>query len=521
MIYNPELGISNFSKDNYTAIIEEKKHSLGNITINDIDLNNLEIGFYRYNTTYPLIWDDYNSGELTMNQISMKFIETTTPAIVDNLDDSIEDRRKVTVKLNESLSVEYNNPIQGYLIYHSRLSPCRLIQFFVDNSTDVVELDSESDFSIDSDDFIIFDYDHFFRKWSTSNFTMHLIWEYDITIEDWELSQNPGESLLIQEKIQNYTVEFNYFFMLTGKKYNQSFTEPKIFADNIDVAFTVNLPDRNSLDNHILELDNELVNINDHLNANKTISVYLTNDFSPEQSNFSLNFTSLFIFEFVNPVGKTWAIDRLVEGRIVRERIYFPSLLHGPQHIYLKNLWFYEPTIYFEQIISNTSLFGRNVAHYFLNATITGKEGIKVKVPFLISGETCPFILKYASSQSLRVVVTDNIKMPLVGADVEIFYFGQKYGTYISADNSQPIAPGKTNENGEIILNDVPYGNYTIRVYQNGRFLKESIVSTHNEINYIYTYYPHFPLWIIIFGLLNIIILFFGAISYLKYKKTR
>ncbi len=519
-IYNPELEISKFSKEDYKAILNEEKQALGNITINDINFNELE-GFSIYNTSYPLIWEDYKSGALSITQFEMQFLNTSEPAIVDNLNENIEDNNIIKVNLNESLIVELNSPTLGYLIYHSRLFPCRLLQFFVDNGTNVFELNNETDYSIDNDDFIVFNYEDFFKNWPTSEFKMYLIWEYEVSIDNWRLNQNQSNDLVIQEQIQNFTVEYHYYFVLTGKKYNLSISDPIIFADNIDVALTVELPDRYLLSDHILELNNESININDYLNSNKTIDISLVEHFSADRSTFSLNFTALFTFQFIKPLRETWAIDRLVEERNIRERIYFPSLIQGPQHIYLKNLSFYEPTIYFEQVIKNSSLFDRNSPYFYLNTSLTGKVGILVKVPYLVVGETCPFILKYISTQTLRLVITDNIKMPLVGAYVEVYYYGQRYGTYISTEWVQPIAPGTTNENGQIILNLIPYGNYTIRVYQNGIFLTESTASTYNEYNYIYTSYPHFPLWIIIFGSTNGLILIFGVIFYLKNKKLR
>jgi len=521
LIYDPGIEISKFSKEDYKAILNEEKQALGNITINDINFNGLDEGFSIENTSYPLIWEDYISGALSITRIKMQFLNTSEPAIVDNLNENIEDNNIIKVNLNESLMVELNSPTLGYLIYHSRLFPCRLLQFYVDNGTNIFELNNETDYSIDNDDFIVFNYEDFFKNWPTSEFKMYFIWEYELSIDNWGLHQNQSNDLKIQEQIQNFTVEYHYYFILTGEKYNLSISDPIILADNIDIALHVDLPDRYLLSDHILELNNEIININDYLNSNKTIDISLAEHFSADQSKFSLNFTTLFTFQFIKPLRETWAIDRLVEKRDIRERIYFPSLIQGPQHIYLKNLSFYEPTIYFEQIIKNSSLFNRNSPYFYLNTSLTGKVGILVKVPYLVVGETCPFILKYISTQTLRLVITDNIKMPLVGAYVEIYYYGQKYGTYISTEWVQPIAPGTTNENGQIILNAIPHGNYTIRVYQNGIFLTESTASTYNEFNYIYTSYPHFPLWIIIFGSINGLILIFGVIFYLKNKKLR
>lgn len=523
VLYDPNPKISDFSKDDFNAILTEEKHGLGNISIYDIDFSDLEMGFITYNETYPLIWEDYISKDLNITQLNMQFNETIDPAIVDNLNENITDSNSITVKLNESLFVEYNDLTEGYLIYLPRLVPCDLLQFSVNNGTDNFELIEETDYTVDKDNFIVFSYESYFNISVTTNFTMYLIWEYTLELNVWSLSQIIGNDLIIEEEEQDFTTDFNYYFILTGKEYNESILIPSepIFADNIDIALTINHPDKDLFTNHILELNNEIVDIAGHLNPDDTIDVSLADHFSGELSEFSLNFTLQFTFKFIEPVGETWAIDRLVEMNNIRQRIYFASIINGPQHIYFKYLSFYEPTIYVDQILSNTSLFERDFAYFFLNTTLTGRYGIKVSVPYLIVGETCPFIIKYKPTQTLRVVVLDNIKMPLVGADVKVYYFNQEYGTYISKDKVQPISPGKTDENGEIVLLHVPAGDYKIEVYYNGLLLKESTCSTYNYRNYIKTNYPHFPIWIIIFGIINGIILIFGLIFYSKYKKMR
>ncbi len=514
-----DLKLHDFTKDDYNPIIDEEKHGLGNIIINDIDFSELEMGFFVYNTTYPNIWTYISSGALNITRLNFTFIETMENAVIDNLNENVEDNNKIKVKLNESIFVEHDGSTEGYLIYHTRLFSCNLSSFFVNNGT-ISELNIETDYDIDNNDFIVFSFKDYFGNGVASNFTMYLIWEYELIIDEWELSQDPEINLLIENRVQNFTVNFDYSFVLKGQKYNQSILE-EVFADNIYISFTVNLPDKDLLSNHILELNNELVNIIDHLNLNKTIDIFLDDKFSGNENTFFLGFSTNFTIEFVNPLEETWAIDRLIAERNIHERIYFPSLIDGPQHIYLKYISLYEQTIYFDQVIDIYSLFEREILYSELNSTETGLYGLNTTIPYLILGETCPFTIQYIADQKLKIVITDIIKMPIVGAKIEFYYFGQRYGTYISKDRAQPIPAENTNENGETTLNEIPHGNYTIRIYKNGLFLKESIVSTFKDINYIQTNYPHYPLWILIFSLINGIILLVGLIIYLKSKKTR
>ncbi|MFW9896559.1 MAG: hypothetical protein ACFFD7_12205, partial [Candidatus Thorarchaeota archaeon] len=132
---------------------------------------------------------------------------------------------------------------------------------------------------------------------------------------------------------------------------------------------------------------------------------------------------------------------------------------------------------------------------------------------------TCPFSIFYRSTESLNIIVTDSIKMPLVGTKVEILHFGAIYGTYISNKTVQPIDPGRTNGNGQILLYDLPRGNYTIKVIWQGNVVKEEMVTTDKSINYIFTNVFHFPLWILVFGAVSGMLLLMGVIIYLKYNK--
>ncbi len=519
--YNPQLKVNNISKEDFSEILTEEKQSLGNITVNDLYLDEVEIGFLMYNNTYPLVGEDYASGALTMTRNSLYFIETLKPAIQDNLNQEIIDSNRIEVKLNESFEITYNNPQAGYLLYLPRLRPNKILEVYVDDGTNIIELVNETDFTIDERDFLVFNYQDFFHKGPNYNFEIYIIWQYQLVVQDWRIIQYSDQNLRIRNNEEDFTVKFNYYFRLLGRKFGETIKDDRVIVDNIDAALRMNLPDMNLLDYQSFLINNETVNVNDHVNLDNSIDIYLLDYFTTNQSWVSLNFTADFTFKFYNSVEKSWAIDRLSYGADIRERIYLPSIIGGPNHIYVQDLYIYDYTIFIQQILSTSSLFKRDVDYYFLNSSIVGREGIEIRIPYMVVGEICPCIIRYSPTQNLRLVITDNIKMPLVGASVDILYYGKEYGTYISNDSVQPIAIASTNEHGEIILNNVPYGNYTIRVYYNGIFLKEQVVSTKNSINYIYTNYPHFPIWLIIFGGINGIILLVGILLYLINKNKR
>jgi hypothetical protein len=519
-IQEKDLNINDFTKDNYTEILTTPKHGLGNITIDDINFNTLPPGFLNQNVYHPLIIDDLISGALTINVISMEFINSTSPAIIDNLDPDITDDVTTRVTLNETVHVEYDNSTAKYLIYKSRFAQISLLDFYVNNGTVINKLTENIDYTIDGRQYIVFYYEEYFQEGNNDSFDMYIVWEKVIPFGDWKIEQLQNQNLEIIEAEQEIVAEFQYSFYLIARFYIEESIDP-IPIDFWDVAFTVNPLDKEKFNDHELMLKGSEVNIGTHLNPDKSIKVLLSDQFTPNNSTFSLNFTCTYSLKFEEPVGYSWAIDRLIAQREIREKIYFSTLVSGPEHIYLKNVEFFEPSLYVEEVLDTYSLFNRDVLFGDANASGSNRLGINVTIPFLFVSETCPFSIKYSTFHKLKIAITDNIKMPLVGADIEVFHFGVKYGTYISNTTSQPIIPTKSDGNGLIILYNVPRGNYTVRVYWRGKFVKEASVSTYKEINYVSTNVVHFPLWILIFGGINGIILILGVIFYLRYKKLR
>ncbi|MFX0180355.1 MAG: carboxypeptidase-like regulatory domain-containing protein [Candidatus Hodarchaeota archaeon] len=525
------IHTQDFSEDDYIPIIEDDKQALGNITITRFDFD--EVGFFNNTEKYPDLDDDFISGALNITFLGINFTETKNIAQIDNLDNNGVDSRKITVVLNESLFVKYNTSIpnsEGYLIYGPRLYPCKLIQLrILSNGTGYVKEVPEANYSIDSSNFLKFVFNKNFIK-TSHNFSMYLIWEYNLTIGDWVLFQHPEDRILITQEEQVVNALFHYDFSVIGSKFATNSLTSKVNADNLDFSLHVNPPDKELLENYSLEINN--ITIDDFVNIDNSINISTTGN----QESINLNFTTSYTIKFINPVEKSWAIDRLVKHRNVRERIYFPSLIDGPKHIILKYLMIYEKTIILDQVIQNSSLFERKVSYYDLNLTQLQEEfresliftrnaikmqGLKIILPYLIVGETNPVMFKYNANNVLLIKITDSINMPLVGVDLILYYYQKRYGTYISNDLIQPMAPVSTNENGEAVIRNLPNGNYTVMIYEDDRLIKESIVNTYQRFNYIVSDELHFPLVIMIFGAISGLFILLGVILYIQYKKRQ
>lgn len=527
--FNENLLMTNaFSKEDYEPIIENDKLSYGNITIVDLDFN--EAGITNDSQNYGSLDDDFASGALKINYNVTKFIKTVNVAQIDNLNTSIEDSNIITILLNETITVEYNKslaPLDGFLIYGCRLTPCTLDKLLFLNTTGPSVDEISSDFyNTDSNDYLIFNYDDYFIE-DYKKFELYLLWEYEITIDDWILEQNQ-EQIFINNEIQTIDALFKYNFTVSRYKISSNISEGMTNATNLNLYLRLSPADMKDLYDHSLKVGENM--ISDYLNGDNSINITIVSDLNKVYLNFTANFT----IQFIDPIETSWAIDRLVSLRNIRERIYFPSLIEGPQHYVLSNLYIYEKTITVDQVISNMSLFERNVQYYDINVSeveeelrnsliITRnsikKKGLKIFVPFLIKGEINPFIIKYEANNDLKVIIADNIYMPLSGITAEFYYYGKPYGTYISNEKIQPLSPIISDENGEVNLNGVPNGNYTLKLYRGNQLLMETVVSTFNAVNYIATEIIHFPLWIMIFGLINGTFILIGLIVYHKYKK--
>ena len=524
-----DLNTSLFSEDDYVPILDNPLQGLGNISINKFTFN--QEGFYNDSGFYPALVDDLSSGALNVSYLSTIYIENIKIAEFNNLDESIPQSDIITVMLNESISVQYNSSIansEGYLIYNPILFPRNLKQIFVQNQSDpdIVEL-TEDDYSLDASSYLIFNYQNYFKT-NFHNFSMYFIFEYDLTPQGWELSQVSEETLTITQQEQSFTPAFYYNFTLTGTKFTGNRTTPTTLADNLVIELIIDPLDKNLFYDHTLTINDQ--NIIDFLEQDNKINVTI----SADAKLFSLEFKANFTLRFEDPIDYSWAIDRLIGDRDIRQRIYFPSLIDGPEHIFLKDITLIENTIISDQVIENSSLFNRPINFFDVIVFVTQetienslvftenavkRKGLKLIVPYLIVGETNPCSVNYYATNDLKIIITDNIRMPLPGYRVELIYFGKKYGTYISNDFIQPMTKTYSDENGVILIENVPNGNYTVRIYQGNTQVSESLINTFREVNYLVTDIIHFPFWILIFGGISGILFLIGLVFYFNNLK--
>jgi len=513
------LKINAFSKDDYSSILQEEKSGLGEISL-------LNISFHEKGLDNSSQFNELDKDigtDLNITYLGTSFVETIVNASRDYLKEGYINNNAVQIKLNETLLVDFDNTtseegLAGFLVYLPRLTSIEILEIYVGGA-----VLTEDEYSIVENGFLKFDYFDYFDSPEDGQFSMDIIYSYDLTLINWKIDQLNIDDLVANQSIQNFTAKYAYNFLLKGNKFSGNLPTTEIEADNLYVNLLVSPFDHQLLNNFSLALNSEQIeNIENYQVSYGKFNISLTHSFSANSSIFHLNFTSNFIIAFQDPVSQSWAIDRLVNGNNIRERIYFPQILEGPEHLLLK-FTFYEETIEDEQIKEISSQFNRIVYHLSISEIEEPyiNQGILVYTPSLILGEYgCPFTIRYEATNDLRIIITDNINMPLWNLDVQIFYYNKVYGTYISNNFTQPVAPLIANENGEIILRYLPNGEYKIDIFQRGIKIKSVNINTEQETHYISTNVIHFPSVILSFGLISIIILLIGFFIYLRNKKV-
>jgi len=514
------INSNSLSEEQFSSVLVEEKNGLGTISIQNISYYKKGFTNYTSQVKYKRLNDDISNETLNITYLGTQFNKTLLNATRDYLKDSFIDQNKTSIRINESLQISFDNNtdedgLAGYLIYLPRLTPIEIDKIYVNES----KLNS-SDYAIkeiNNRPFIYFNYFNYFGLSPTGTFSMDLIFSYNLTLKNWEANQINYEDIVVSNKMQNISADYTYTFKIEGNHYSgDTPDEGKSTASDLIVNLKIIPFDRNQLSYTEIQLDeNPVSDINDYILEN-IIYINLSDSFRANNSEFSLSFTTEFKIKFYEAVYKTWAIDRLVDNLYIRERIYFPSVIEGPSRL-IVIISFFDPTISDEQILDSYTQFGRS-----LTQIVSENVGIKIISPVLIKGELgCPLAIKYQATNNFQIIIRDNFDVPLSGLKIRLFYNNRPYGTYISNNRIQPIAPLTTNQNGEINLAFLPNGIYTIAIYKNDKLEAVKLLNTYQPVYDFKTEIPHIPIVVIIFGSISILIICIGIIFYLRnYKEN-
>ena len=105
------LNMNSLTKDNFTQILPSNKHSLGNITLDDISYLAHISGLFNENVYHPLVTEDFSSFSLMALTTYTNFIEAKSPASINYIDDERITDNFAVYTFNETLKVWYNKII--------------------------------------------------------------------------------------------------------------------------------------------------------------------------------------------------------------------------------------------------------------------------------------------------------------------------------------------------------------------------------------------------------------------------
>ena len=208
-------------------------------------------------------------------------------------------------------------------------------------------------------------------------------------------------------------------------------------------------------------------------------------------TDISATFRTNFTIEVISGGNGSWYQDRLIEGLSIRQRDYKIRVIEGPPTLMLRYFWINETTIPYPDLRGGgflpKSQLGRPIATRNMNmstprnpnviednSTINETkfvDGISfiggndtVGYYYISKGEVDIISVSYYAKYFLTAIITDKIATPLASYTVIPYYQGVQYGPVMRREGGVGYPNLVTDRNGQISINYVPYGNYSLQI---------------------------------------------------------
>jgi hypothetical protein len=518
---------SNSSSYQVNKIIDSNINSIGEVKVVSLDINNEPDFFFGY---------DYEN--ISFTHETPDFIGTVTNANDDRTQFIAGSRRSdIRVRINETVEWVYNDSVAAYDVgFKPYIQPAILNRMFLNgtllNSTDYY-------LSLNNSQGFYYNFENLFT--ANANGTFILTYEYECDIPITGLNcYTPGPEQYIIDHTQNLTQRFNY---------NITFGE---LGNSLDVTakFNVTLPNYDRLFNTVIdEFDNGTLQSWEYTNHKNQIS--LVANLSSEKK-MGLHFDTNFTVQILEAISSYWSEDRLVDSTSVRERDIKLRVSDGPADLILSYIWLNETEVFFDDLVKSSNIrsaLGRPVYAQDMNVSVESiynydpieeneedEEEDEVVVQYtdgtkllglagesryyIATNETDIITIRYSAPRTLSIVVTDNINVPLPDYRVNIYYGEMKYGTKINRFHALPYPTKITNENGQILYDWVPAGNFTLEIMDsNGKFVANKTASSLSSLNFLVTDKTHFPSVILVLGGISTGFILLGVVILKKQNK--
>jgi hypothetical protein len=528
--FTPQSAVTTVDEP-ITKLKTDQNNSLGEIAIHNI-----------YNMSAPFFFNAFPENTPSANityiysMSSNLPVITIIPASFTHATGELNSRTSnITVRMNQTVYFKYNYSTTVFEVgIQSKIQPAVLYKIYYSTNNIQFVPANQSDYYTSSTNVFVYNFTHLYQQQNNGSFYLRFEYDVPIPVSQWSVTAlSPTEN-----------DGYNYLNARTTniiQKYNLNVSLGIGDGPVLDANFSVTLPGKNNVFNSSFNMyNNNAPNGTFHQTLFRDNVYYFRAQFMDTSNSYvkvGFIFYTNFTVEFKGTVlyEKFWAEDRLVSGFKTRERDYKISIIAGPEDLGLPFLRFNDTSIYFSDTTRRTfiSELGRSVTIEDMNksapiqtdpdqpASLVGyrAEGISVLgfQYFLYKGEVDVVTVNYNAVRHLQLVVTDNIKIPLVGYKVNLYLGNHAYGTFINQEKIVPYPTKTTDIEGRVSVRNVPRGNYTIEVLDpNGKFVQNLTANSEELTNYIITDIDHFPTEILVYTGIFTAILLLGIALYKK-----
>ena len=397
---------------------------------------------------------------------------------------------------------ENNSIIQTKIVFFYQTSEDR---FLMNISTAVRELENST-------------------LYENASYLVEIEYTYNITLSPW-IFESTSNGLIIDGVQENLTANYSTSFKILSEK---SINMTLLFKPKSgDLYFNDSLYVDGNLDEPY------------SIAYNGSIGGFRINPgggfIQANGTEIEIKFSMNMSVQFTNIYNQLWSQDEFIEGYNKRRRIFDLEITEGPEEYLLENVNFNLTTFNYSNAIPSqmysdpeTGLSIQQNDYQIYDSEkeefVSIENGTTVKVSRLQKSVGISRVgFNYIAQFGARIRVLDEARNPLIRASVELDYFGKDFGVLMANDGFIAFPSKLSNNLGEVYYNNLPEGNYSLKVLYQGEVVKVqnfTLGETNQISNFdIVTIVPYPPLylisWIAAFAIITIV-----GLGLIKKKKN-
>lgn len=336
-----------------------------------------------------------------------------------------------------------------------------------------------------------------------------------LNITSWAMYSKPGESFRIEGSQSTRSMNYTVACRLIGPK-------------GVNVTFHYIPSDRNLTSNHKFYLKNALLSPTPSYESRAggwSIAPPGKVQLNSTGVDFKVEFRCNSTIGFIEQKAGKWNSDGVATRLDLRTRKFKLAVLSGPMYLLIERVEFTVRDIAYSSVLlisrtvepaSSITVSDDTYKYYdpTLEKEVTKSNGTKVligriqkaKGPVLAS-------FTYNASYSAALRVLDELRNPIPGAEITLYFHGVRFGPLMSAGESSLQPPKLADALGNAQFINLPEGNYSVEVRYQGQLVKNQSFSLYGSTMSlsidIVTPVPYQPWilvsWLAIFGIACVI----------------